>query len=617
MKEQLLASKLRMPNITCNEINRPELLDRIYRMQSQVIILHAGPGYGKSSLMTEYFRSYELSWGWYQLGQTDDEINRFLYYFEALLQRQVSRFRPHQEVPDWSEAGIEQVVHQILEQLESWEGSLNIVLDDFQYIQNPLIFEFLTVFIRYMGERIRIFLLIKGRFPGFLTRFVFQGQAEVLEAGDLRITEAELNHYMQEHEREWETERDAGQILERTEGWAVAVNYVLFHERESEGNRADLSEYLFYELFRFLSSEQQTFMTESAVLTTITPSFCEMVLEEEKAEEMLEYFVNQQLLTERRGQEEYRYHPILRDFLCRRVEKQRLEVIRNREAGCFPVLTGQQLFPPFHTPGKQEKSDYKNIVKKPPVTRQSFQLTCFGGIQIHFEKEKNLIHWRTRKTKEMFAYFWEQEERAISKEEIMDALWQEGTGQRLESLFHTTLSYLKRAFSEIGIPELIQMDNKRYTMNKHWFHSDNQRLKQMHENWKNSMEAVDVEQGIQELFSIYRGDYMEELDGSWVVASREFYQRLYLQCCELLVNQAGSQQKYDLAVRILEQAVKLDPYSDSLNGMLLKYLCAMGEFQIAKQQYERYNRLLKEELNIGIGRQVREIYQNTIVRRIG
>lgn len=616
MKEQLLASKLRMPHIACNGIKRPELLERIYQMQSQVIILHAGMGYGKTTIMAEYFQTYDLSWVWYQLGQIDDEINRFLYYFEALIQRQVSWFCPHQEVSDWSGAGTELVVHQILEQLEPWEGVLNIVLDDFQYIQNPLIMEFLTIFIRYMGEGIRIFLLLKGRFPGFLSRFVFQGKAEVLGAEDLRITQAELNHYMQAGKRKWETEWDVEQILEWTEGWAVAVNYVLFHEKESERNRANLSEYLFYELFRFLSPEQQTFMAESAVLTNITPGVCEMTLEEEKAEDMLEYFVNQQLLTEERGQGEYRYHPILRDFLWNQVEQQRIEEIREREASCFPVLAGQQMYP-CHTLGYPKKPERKEKVKKPRVIQRSFQLSCFGGIQIHLGEEKNLIHWRTRKTKEMFAYFWEQEERAVSKEEIMDALWQEGAGQRMESLFHTTLSYLKRAFSEIGIPDLIQMDNKRYTMNKQWFRSDNQRLKHMYENWKNGMEAVDVEQGVQELLSIYRGDYMEELDGSWVVSSREFYQRLYLQCCELLANQAGSQQRYDQAVRILEQAVKLDPYSDSLNGMLLKYLCAMGEFQIAKQQYERYNRLLKEELNIGIGRQVREIYQNTIVRRIG
>ncbi|MCM1495500.1 MAG: hypothetical protein NC089_06840 [Bacteroides sp.] len=616
MKEQLLEAKLRMPDIACNGIKRQELLEQIHQMQSRVIILHAGMGYGKTTVMVEYFRTYALSWGWYQLGRRDDDMNRFLYYFEALLQRQVSRFCPHQEVSDWSEEGMELVVQQILEQLEPWEGSLNIVLDDFQYIQNPLIFEFLTLFIHYMGEEIRIFLLLKGRFPGFLTRFVFQGRAGVFEAEDLRIKETEWNRYLQEADNHLPAIEEGEQILEWTEGWPVAVQDALFRKRGKEGSREALREYLEYELFRFLSPEQQVFMAESAALSTLTASVCRSVLKEERAEELLEYFVKQQLLTERRGREGYRYHPVLQDFLKGQVEKQRQEEIRKREADYWLVENDRQPVRSAPAVESQRQSDRKRIVKKNPADNPPFQLICFGGLQIHLGEEKNLIHWRTRKTMEMFAYFWEQEERAVSKDEIMDALWQEEGGQRLESLFHTTLSYLKRAFSEIGIPDLIQMKNKRYTMNKHWFHSDTQRLKQMYGGWKTSMEAVDVEQGVRELLPIYQGDYMEELDGSWVITSREFYQRLYLQCCELLVNHAGSLQRYDMAVRILEQAVKLDPYSDSLNGMLLKYLCAMGEFQIAKQQYERYNRLLKEELNIGIGRQVREIYQNTIARRI-
>ncbi len=126
-----------------------------------------------------------------------------------------------------------------------------------------------------------------------------------------------------------------------------------------------------------------------------------------------------------------------------------------------------------------------------------------------------------------------------------------------------------------------------------------------------------MEKEFRELSRLYRGEYMEDLDGSWVLSGREYYQGIYLQSCELLANQAARLQKYELGIRILDRALKLDPYSDQLNSLLLKNLCAMGEFQTARQQYERYDRLLKEELNIGIGRQVQEIYQNAIIRRTG
>lgn len=616
MKEQLLTSKLCMPVTACNTIKRRELLEQIYRMPEPVIILHAGTGYGKTTLMTEYFQTYGLSCSWYRLGRTDDDMNRFLYYFEALLQRQVRHFCIHTDISDWSGTKMEFVVYQILEQLESWKGRLNIVLDDFQYIQNPLIFEFLTLFIRYMGEGIRIFILIKGRFPGFLTCFVFQDKAAVLETNDLKITDAELNHYIREQETGLKSEWDVKHILEWTEGWVVAVNYVLHRKQEKDENRANIFEYILFEIFRFLSVQQQVFMRESAVLTTITSAGCHNILGEEKAEEWLDFFADQQMLTERTGLREYRYHPVLQDFLSRQVTKERKEEIQNRETEYLLISTNQQKTSCCVQAERNYPAGTLSL-KKSPNMKVSLTLTCFGSIQIHAGQKQNMIHWRTRKTKEMFAYFWEQGERAISKDEIMEALWQDGNGQRLETLFHTTLSYLKRTFSEIGISDLIQMDNKRYTMKQYCLESDVQRLKQMYGKWKRGMDEVDVEQGFRELLDIYRGDYMEELDGSWVIVSREAYQNIYLQCCEMLVNQAYSVQNYDLAVQILEQALKSDPYSDQLNGMLLKNLCAMGKFQVAKQQYERHNRLLREELNIGIGRQVREVYQNTILRRIG
>lgn len=616
MKEQILASKLCMPVTACNTIKRRELLERINQMPEPVIILHAGMGYGKTTLMTEYFQEYGLSCCWYQLGRTDDDINRFLYYFETLLQQQVRQFYIHQDILDWSGMEMEVVVYQILEQLEPWGGRLNIVLDDFQYIQNTLIFEFLTLFIRYMGEGIRVFFLIKGRFPGFLTRFVFEEKAAVLETKDLKITDVELYHHIQKQDIELKSAWNEKHILEWTEGWVVAVNYALRGKQEKDENRANIFEYILFEMFRLLSPQQQLFMMESAVLTIITSIGCRNILEVEKAEEWLDLFVNQQMLTERTGLKEYRYHPVLQDFLCRQVTKERKEEIKNRETQ-YLLRSASRQEPSYCVKTKRNYPEESQSVKKGKETKAFLTLTCFGNIQIHAGQKQNVIHWRTRKTKEMFAYFWEQGERAISRDEIMDALWQDGNGQRLETLFHTTLSYLKRTFAEIGVSDLIQMDNKRYTMKQYCLESDVQRLKQMYGNWKKGMEEVNVEQGFGELLDIYQGDYMEELDGSWVIVSREAYQSIYLQCCEMLVNQAHRIQNYDLAVQILEQALKSDPYSDQLNGMLLNNLCAMGKFQVAKQQYERHNRLLREELNIEIGRQVREVYQNTILRRIG
>ena len=110
---------------------------------------------------------------------------------------------------------------------------------------------------------------------------------------------------------------------------------------------------------------------------------------------------------------------------------------------------------------------------------------------------------------------------------------------------------------------------------------------------------------------------MKEIDGFWVISRREYYQKLYLKCCKLLVQQGRALRLHDLNVHILKHAIELDPYSEELNEMLIEGLGALGEFQLAKQCYENYTRLLKEDLNITISRQVRESYQNNILRRSG
>lgn len=626
MKEGLLVSKLCIPKIVCSGIKRQDLLERVHKMPEQIIVLHAGTGWGKTTLIASYVQTYQLPYGWYQIRRLDNDMNQFLCYFEKMIQSQMETFTLHQPPLQWSQETVEQIAKQILEQLERWEGTLNLILDDFQHIQNPLIFEFLSFFITHMGEGVRIFILIKGSFPGFLTRFVLQGIVGILGPQELRITQEELIEHLEEMKRDIEDTYAVEQVLHYTRGWPVAVRHWLLWSENVEGDSESLmacfmtsnfSDYLLYEIFQSLSIKQKRIMTESALLTVITPEACTYILETEVPKRFLDEFVKQQLLTERKHLNEYYYHPILRDFLQEQVEEGRKREIWKRAIQYYRKRKEEVQVLLYQDILEHELSGFDRRNNQKSDTEKSLSLICFGGMQIYDQVKGRTVHWRTKKTREMFAYFWEQKERSISKEEIMDVLWQEGNGQNLESLFHTTLSYLKRAFAEAGISNLIQMKNKKYVMNTQCFTSDVQKLLHLRDVWKIEAESLDLEQAFLELTEIYQGDYMEELDGSWVIVSREYYQGIFLKNCEFLVEQASYLHDYDLAIRILEQAMKVDPYSERLNGMLLTSLGEKGEFKLAQQQYERYLKLMKEELNVEIGRQVQEIYQNVMLRRIG
>lgn len=626
MKEQVLSSKLCMPRIVCNSIQRERLLGHIHHASEPVVIFHAAMGYGKTTTMAEYVRTYGISYSWYQIDWADNDIQRFLMCFETLFRRKEKRFQFHEEPEEWSRRTVELVAESILEQLELYDEEWNIILDDFQYIEEPLIHYFLRFFIQYMGNRIRIFFLLRGEFPGFLTKFVLQGVAIVVEERDLRITKEELEAYLRESGNEYGVREVANPILESTEGWAVAVNDALTHQGITPGNEeraasyldmSRLSNYLLYEILNPLALQQQIFMAESALLVLITPEVCNYVFDMSAAKGILDFFASRQLLLQKKSENEYRYHSVLKEFLCERVEKERKREIWRRAAEYYLRLQEYDQAMIYQRLLEDKVTRMKTLKTRDLETRESYELLCFGEIRIGSGDRYSILHWRTRKTKEMFAYFWEQQGRWLTKDEIIDVLWQEGDGQKLEALFHTTISYLKRTFSEIGISNLIQVESKRYRLQEQKFHSDNQKLRQLYENWKLGNQELDIEKDFCLLNQIYQGEYMKDIDGSWVIASRERYQDIYIKCCELLVNRANQMQKQDLAVRILEQTIEWDPYSEHLNGMLLKCLGDMGEFQAAKRQYEKYMQLMQDELNIEIDSKVSEIYRNVVERRIG
>lgn len=605
MKEQILNAKLCMPEFPRAVIRREKLTERMHAMAGPAVMLHAGSGYGKSFVMAEYIQRFQEPYIWYQLDRTDDSMEIFLCYFEAALQQHLKDFRFRQDGSEWTPERIEGMAKQVLGELERWKGKLTIILDDFQYIQNEHLYDFLNCFIRFLSRNIRIFLLTKGRFPGFLTKLLLQGRISILDKEDLKVTKEELEKHL-EYQDLQEEQSEAYAPLERimyySQGWMTAVADCLQMRTWDTDllHSVNVLNYIQYEIWNGLCRREQIFMQESAALSVLTPEICNRVLGIEDAEEMLEHFVEEQLLTERGDDLVYQYHPLLKAFLYTRTEKEeRLEISRRED----------MLY--------RKRSNFKRVISFAEMEKPSCSLSCFGGICVCEEEKGITLHWRTRKTKEMFGYFWEHADRPLSKDEVIEALWQEADGQKIESLFHTTLSYLKRSFSEVGISNLIRTDNKKYIMDSSRFRSDTEALQGLYEKWKKGIFSRGLEGDYQYLNQIYAGEYMKEIDGFWVISRREYYQKLYLKCCKLLVQQGRALRLHDLNVHILKHAIELDPYSEELNEMLIEGLGALGEFQLAKQCYENYTRLLKEDLNITISRQVRESYQNNILRRSG
>jgi two-component SAPR family response regulator len=115
-----------------------------------------------------------------------------------------------------------------------------------------------------------------------------------------------------------------------------------------------------------------------------------------------------------------------------------------------------------------------------------------------------------------------------------------------------------------------------------------------------------------EAINSYGGVFLPEFSSDWVVERRRALEIRYL---ELLKNHAEEALMRDQplrAVNTLRQALKIDPYRDDTNFFFLEALGRLGRRSEIVAHYQRYIRLLSDELGLDPPESMRELYARLI-----
>jgi LuxR family maltose regulon positive regulatory protein len=115
-----------------------------------------------------------------------------------------------------------------------------------------------------------------------------------------------------------------------------------------------------------------------------------------------------------------------------------------------------------------------------------------------------------------------------------------------------------------------------------------------------------------EAINSYGGVFLPEFSSDWVIERRRALEMRYL---ELLKNHAEEALVRDQplrAVNTLRQALKIDPYRDDTNYFFLEALGRLGRRSEVVAHYQRYIRLLADELGLDPPESLRELYARLI-----
>jgi two-component SAPR family response regulator len=239
-------------------------------------------------------------------------------------------------------------------------------------------------------------------------------------------------------------------------------------------------------------------------------------------------------------------------------------------------------------------------------------IKCFDNGATLVDNQAQEIKWRTKKTYELFAYLFEKQGKAISKDTIISVLWPDMPLDKAAILFHTTVSYLRKSFTEHNLSDLLQSKSSGYLLDNENIESDYELLMDIYQKVQ-AHQFEEIKSGL--LVDLYKSAYFDNVCSEWVINKREHLERIYIICCKEVAEYLSDHNRYEESINILTKAVKLDPYSEELLVLIMKAFGAVGDIKSVKAYYEDAGKVMKQELDSELSDEIRELYDEIIHRK--
>ncbi|MEZ4517135.1 MAG: hypothetical protein R3C44_09965 [Chloroflexota bacterium] len=344
MPDALLRTKLYVPTLRPNVVERPPLVERLSRglaLGRRLTLISAPAGFGKSTLVAEWMAACQRSVAWLSLDEGDSDPTRFLTYLLAALQTVdppigdglLAALQPPQ--PVLSEATLTPLLNQIAGVPEPFV----LVLDDYHLVGAPAADEALTFLLDYLPPQMHMVIATREDPNLPLARYRARGQMTELRAADLRFTPDEAAGFLNQAMGLHLTAGEIAALEDRTEGWIAGLQMAALSLqgrsgtadfiRAFTGSHRFVLDYLVEEVLRQQPDRVRNFLLQTAILDRLSGPLCNAVTGQSDSKEMLESLERDNLfiipLDDQRHW--YRYHHLFAEVLqTRLVDEQPAQV---------------------------------------------------------------------------------------------------------------------------------------------------------------------------------------------------------------------------------------------------------------------------------------------------
>jgi LuxR family maltose regulon positive regulatory protein len=341
-----LRTKLLPPRAGSELLERPRLVDRLNaNLSNPLTLVAADAGSGKTTLIADFVRSRSREAVWYQLDHTDADPAVFLGYVAHGIRNIVNNFgdaifpylsEASEDILRYPERAADLLLNELL---RSVEKPFILVLDDYHHIgRETVVHKIVDRVVQYSSDLLHLIITTRDLPPLAIMRRKTQSSALIITRDDLLFTDDEVRSLFRKTLSIDLNDKQVADYRSRTNGWITALQLVrqLAEQRLHSGSppekldlsdvlrqsERDISDYFAEEVFSRETGDVQNLLLRLSLLESLDLDTCGQIFPELRCSSMLPELAQKNVFLTVAGDskaEEYRFHPLFRDFLQRRL----------------------------------------------------------------------------------------------------------------------------------------------------------------------------------------------------------------------------------------------------------------------------------------------------------
>ncbi len=349
----VLLSKLQAPQLKPKTLHRKRLVDLLrMNLDKKVILIYAGAGYGKTTLLSQFLSSNEIPYVYYHLEKSDAEPVVFFSYLIAGIRQieptfgrkteNLSRFFNYPR--RYLEIILSTFINELIEHITD---DLYIILEDYHALYPAEEMDkILGYVLDHLPPNLHFILTSRAAPPIALSQLRARNEILEVQSDHLKFTRDEIKNLfskiysisLKTSELDW--------IEEHSEGWPTSLRLMLqssdyVRAQKSSGyirkvlasyyhSQSNLFNYFAQEIFSQEPKGTRRFLTDCSILEWLTPELCNAVTRRLNSADILADLTTRNAFLFKMPGVGYRFHNLFRDFLRSKL----IDIKRERRIYC-------------------------------------------------------------------------------------------------------------------------------------------------------------------------------------------------------------------------------------------------------------------------------------------